>query len=73
LIEVVDGVARLRMQGSCHGCPSSTVTLKQAIEETILKAAPDVLHIEAEGVAEPPPPHAFVPMATLQRRRHADG
>ena len=73
LLEVVDGVARLRLQGSCHGCPSSTVTLKLAIEEAILKAAPDVLQIEAEGVVETPPPPAFVPMATLQRRGRADG
>lgn len=73
LLEVADGVARLRLEGSCHGCPSSTVTLKLAIEEAILKAAPDVLHIEAEGVAEPPPPPAFVPMAALQRRGRADG
>ena len=52
----VDGeTVRLRMQGSCSGCPSSTVTLKLAIEEAIFKAAPEVGAVEAEGVEEPAP------------------
>ena len=33
LLGVEDGVARLRLAGTCNGCPSSTVTLKNAIEE----------------------------------------
>ena len=37
---VEDGVVRLRMEGSCNGCPSSAMTLKLAIEEAIHKAAP---------------------------------
>ena len=54
LLEVADGVARLRLQGSCSGCPSSTMTLKLAIEDAIHKSAPDLRDIEAEGAAEPP-------------------
>jgi Fe-S cluster biogenesis protein NfuA/nitrite reductase/ring-hydroxylating ferredoxin subunit len=56
LLGVEGGVARLRMQGSCSGCPSSTMTLKLAIEEAIQKAAPDLDGIEAEGVVEEPKP-----------------
>jgi Fe-S cluster biogenesis protein NfuA/nitrite reductase/ring-hydroxylating ferredoxin subunit len=56
LLGVKEGVARLRMQGSCSGCPSSTVTLRLAIEEAIQKTAPDLEGIEAEGVAEEPKP-----------------
>jgi Fe-S cluster biogenesis protein NfuA len=52
---VDDGVARLRLAGTCNGCPSSTVTLKNAIEEALLRAAPDLDRVEAEGVAEPAP------------------
>jgi Fe-S cluster biogenesis protein NfuA len=55
LLGVEDGVARLRLAGTCNGCPSSTVTLKNAIEEALWKAAPDLERIEAEGVAEPSP------------------
>ncbi len=53
LLSLEDGVARLRLQGTCNGCPSSTVTLKSAIEEAIWKSAPDVAGIEAEGVPAP--------------------
>jgi Fe-S cluster biogenesis protein NfuA/nitrite reductase/ring-hydroxylating ferredoxin subunit len=55
LLGVDDGVVRLRLEGSCKGCPSSAATLKTAIEEAILAAAPDVLEITAEGVTAPPP------------------
>ena len=50
---IEDGVVRLRLEGSCSGCPSSTMTLKLAIEDAIRKAAPDVESIEAEGVTAP--------------------
>jgi Fe-S cluster biogenesis protein NfuA/nitrite reductase/ring-hydroxylating ferredoxin subunit len=54
---VEEGVVRLAMEGSCSGCPSSTVTLKLAIEDAIHKSAPDVVEIVAEGVApEASPP-----------------
>ncbi len=55
LLGVADGVVRLRMQGSCKSCPSSSLTLKLAIEEAIYAAAPDVVTIEAEGVVEEAP------------------
>ena len=55
LLGVEDGVARLRLEGTCNGCPSSTVTLRNAIEEALLRAAPDLERIETEGVAEPAP------------------
>jgi Fe-S cluster biogenesis protein NfuA len=53
LLGIEDGVVRLRLEGSCNGCPSSAVTLKLAVEEAIQRAAPDVERIEAEGAAEP--------------------
>jgi Fe-S cluster biogenesis protein NfuA/nitrite reductase/ring-hydroxylating ferredoxin subunit len=56
LLGVEEGVVRLALQGSCSGCPSSTATLKLAIEDAIHKAAPDVERVEAEGVAPAAPP-----------------
>jgi Fe-S cluster biogenesis protein NfuA/nitrite reductase/ring-hydroxylating ferredoxin subunit len=53
LLGVQDGVARVRMQGSCEGCPASAATLKLAIEDAVLKAAPDVDRVEADGADEP--------------------
>jgi Fe-S cluster biogenesis protein NfuA len=52
LLGVANGVARIRLDGTCNGCPSSAVTLRNAIEEAVLRAAPDVERIDAEGVAE---------------------
>ena len=52
LVRVQDGVAHLRLQGSCSGCPASAMTLKLAIEKAVLAAAPDLDSIAAEGVAE---------------------
>jgi Fe-S cluster biogenesis protein NfuA/nitrite reductase/ring-hydroxylating ferredoxin subunit len=43
-----DGVVRLRLLGSCDGCPSSSVTLKLAVEEAIEAAAPEVSAIEVQ-------------------------
>lgn len=72
LLGIEDGVAHLRLQGSCSGCPSSTVTLKLAIEEAIRKAAPDLDRIEAEGVVEPAPrPAGFVPLSDLLPKKPA--
>jgi Fe-S cluster biogenesis protein NfuA len=48
-----DAVVHLRLDGNCHGCPSSRVTLSNLIEQAIYAAAPDVAGIEVEGAAEP--------------------
>jgi Fe-S cluster biogenesis protein NfuA len=52
----VDGaVVRLRLEGSCHGCPSSAVTMKQTIEESIFGLAPELSSVVVEGSTEGPP------------------
>ena len=53
---VSDGVARLRLEGSCHGCPSSTVTVRLAIEGAVQDAAPEVTEVVVEGMTAPPEP-----------------
>jgi Fe-S cluster biogenesis protein NfuA/nitrite reductase/ring-hydroxylating ferredoxin subunit len=52
---VTDGVARLRLEGSCHGCPSSAMTVQMAIEDAILNAAPEVTAVEVAGMTEEQP------------------
>lgn len=52
VLSVMDGVVTLRLKGSCDGCPSSALTLKNTIEEAIYAAAPDVKAIEVENAAE---------------------
>ena len=61
----IDGdVVRLRMEGSCSSCPSSTITLNYAIEKAILDAAPEISRIEAEDVQ----PAAVGPLIQLEAR-----
>ena len=47
-LSVTGGVVRLKLLGSCGSCPSSSVTLKNAVEEALYEAAPDIEKIEAE-------------------------
>ena len=54
LLGVRDGIAHVRLEGTCHGCPASTATLRSAIEAAVLKAAPDVEAVEAQGAVAPP-------------------
>src|SRR5829696_5396236 len=71
LLGIEGGVVRMRMEGSCDGCPSSAMTLKLAIEDAVLKAAPDLEGVEAEGIPEEPPPKpttTFVAGPTLRRK-----
>jgi Fe-S cluster biogenesis protein NfuA len=42
-----DGVVYLNMQGSCAGCPSSTVTLKRGVESTLKHYVPEVTEVRA--------------------------
>jgi Fe-S cluster biogenesis protein NfuA/nitrite reductase/ring-hydroxylating ferredoxin subunit len=53
---VTDGVARLRLEGSCHGCPSSTVTVQLAITGAVQDAAPEVTDVVVEGMTAAPEP-----------------
>lgn len=52
LLQVTDdGTVRLRLLGSCDGCPSSAVTLKLAVEGAIEAAAPEITVIEVEAAS----------------------
>ena len=42
------GAVRLRLLGSCDGCPSSAVTLRTTVERAILDSAPEVVIIDVE-------------------------
>ncbi len=46
-VDVVDGVVKLRLVGSCSGCPSSTYTLKMGIERAIRAEVPEIVGVEA--------------------------
>ncbi len=45
-----DGIVTVNLQGSCSGCPSSTITLKNGIENLMTKMIPEVKSVIAEGI-----------------------
>lgn len=46
LVDVEDGVVKLRLLGACNGCPSATITLKAGIERILLEEVPGVVEVE---------------------------
>ncbi|MBI4354193.1 MAG: NifU family protein [Candidatus Omnitrophica bacterium] len=47
LVDVKDGIVKLRLVGSCHGCPSAMMTLKAGIERAIQSEVPEIKAVEA--------------------------
>lgn len=47
LVEVKDGIVKVRLQGSCHGCPMSQMTLKMGIERLIKEQVPGITEVQA--------------------------
>ena len=45
--EFKDGVVKVELQGSCSGCPSSTMTLKQGVENLLSHYLPEVKEVVA--------------------------
>jgi Fe-S cluster biogenesis protein NfuA len=46
LVEIEDGVVRVRLLGACGSCPSSTITLKAGIERALMEEIPEVKEVE---------------------------
>jgi len=47
LVDVEDGVVKVRLQGACAGCPGAQMTLKMGVEKQIKKEIPAVKRVEA--------------------------
>jgi Fe-S cluster biogenesis protein NfuA len=45
--EFKDGVVKVQLQGSCSGCPSSTMTLKQGVQNLLCHYLPEVKEVVA--------------------------
>ena len=46
LVDVEDGIVKLRLMGACGSCPSSTITLKAGIERALLEEIPGIVEVE---------------------------
>jgi Fe-S cluster biogenesis protein NfuA len=46
LVDVVDGIVKVRLKGACAGCPMSQMTLKNGIEKLLKREIPAVIAVE---------------------------
>jgi len=46
LIDVVDGIVKVRLTGACGGCPMSQMTLKMGVERVLKQQVPEVKSVE---------------------------
>jgi nitrite reductase/ring-hydroxylating ferredoxin subunit/Fe-S cluster biogenesis protein NfuA len=53
LLQVSDGVVRVRMSGSCHGCAASSMTLRRGVEQILRERYPAFKEVIAEQPQEP--------------------
>jgi Fe-S cluster biogenesis protein NfuA len=47
LVDVIDGVVKVRLTGACAGCPMSTMTLKMGVERILKEEVPEVKEVQA--------------------------
>ena len=47
LVDVVNGVVKVRLKGACGCCPMSQMTLKQGVEKALKEDIPEIVKVEA--------------------------
>jgi Fe-S cluster biogenesis protein NfuA len=47
LVDVNDGIVKLRLRGACAGCPMATMTLQHGIERVLKEQVPEVKEVVA--------------------------
>ncbi len=47
LVDVTDGIVKVRLTGACKGCPMSQMTLKQGVEKLLMQEVPGLKQVQA--------------------------
>ncbi len=47
LVDVVEGVVKVKLRGACAGCPGAAMTLKMGIEKTLKEHVPEIVRVES--------------------------
>ncbi|MCA1593386.1 MAG: NifU family protein [Acidobacteria bacterium] len=68
LLSIEEGVVRVRLQSKGGSCASTATTQKQTIEAAIYDAAPDLVALEVEGLAEQSAPAGLVQLGRLKSK-----
>jgi Fe-S cluster biogenesis protein NfuA len=68
LLGIEDGVARIKLEGSCKTCPASSATLELAVKQALDDAAPDLEGLIVEGIqdSEPAPDPTGLELPVMQ-------
>jgi Fe-S cluster biogenesis protein NfuA/nitrite reductase/ring-hydroxylating ferredoxin subunit len=61
IVSLANGVAKLKLSGSCKSCPSSASTLELGIRQAIEENCPDLSGLEVEGITVAPKPERSLP------------
>lgn len=69
LVAIADGVAQVRLHGSCTGCSMSAVTLRDGVESALVDGVEEVERIE---VLDDEPTAAFIPLDLVGRKAASD-
>ncbi|MDN5211138.1 NifU family protein [Fulvivirgaceae bacterium BMA12] len=56
-----DKVVKLELLGACGQCPMSAMTLRAGVEESIKRAVPEIVAVEAINITQPNDPNAKLP------------
>ena len=59
LVSLEDGIAKIKLSGSCKTCPSSGSTLELGIKQAIEENCPDLLDLQVEGITSSPKPGRY--------------
>lgn len=47
LVDIVDGVVKVRLKGACGCCPMAQITLKEGVGKALKKEVPEIVRVEA--------------------------
>jgi len=47
LVDVADGIVKVRLTGACSGCPHAAMTLKEGVERAIRREVPGIVRVES--------------------------
>jgi Fe-S cluster biogenesis protein NfuA len=47
LVDIEDGIVKVRLAGACHGCPMAAMTLQMGIERKVKQDVPEIKGVEA--------------------------
>ncbi len=65
LLDILNGIVRVRIEVAGHSCGSTGNTLKTMVEDGLYEAAPDMSRLVVEGLEEPAGNTGFVPLGKL--------